>query len=54
MRITNPEKQPKIAAIIYWYLSECLQGRMTDYGNEPDYINMLAILINFIFIPSSL
>lgn len=27
---------------------------MTDYGNEADYINMLAILINFIFIPSSL
>ncbi len=27
---------------------------MTDYGNESDYINMLAILINFIFIPSSL
>ncbi len=54
IRLTNPQKQGRIAQIIYWYLNECLNGRVTDYGNEADYINMLAILINFIFIPSSL
>ena len=27
---------------------------MTEYGNDPDYISMLATLINFLFIPSSL
>jgi hypothetical protein len=52
--ISQPHKSQRLAEITYWYLSECLLGRMTDYGNDADYIDMLATLINFLFIPSSL
>ena len=31
--VNNPDKQEKMADIIYWYLTECLSGRMTEYGN---------------------
>lgn len=50
----NPLQHSKTSAITFWYLHECLEGRMTDYGNEANYLEMLAVLINFIFIPSSL
>jgi hypothetical protein len=52
--LSMPIKRQRTSDITYWYLRECLEGRMTDYGNEADYLNMLAILINFVFIPSSL
>ena len=54
IRLTDPLQKDRIADVLFWYLGECLAGRVTEYGNEEQYIDMLAILINFLFIPSSL